>query len=822
MRIKLEQFHGLQPRLNPRMLPPSAATIARDCRLYSGKLDAYAKDLKICDMLLTGAEAIYKYGDNWFTYDVPTDVVRGAIADDKSERFYSVKNQEGALPRVSDNTLAVAGNEPTWEADRYYNTGDIVVPSTPNGKRYTAQNAGLSGPSEPAVWNDNEVDNEITWSEEDIPDHSPGATCWNLPDKTYRLGVPAPTQQPVATRVGDAGSILDVEDYEVYAGNAFEFTVTVDGSQDINVEVVVSTRIIVTQPHLSGNHTIEFRLMRGALQLDSEIVNVEADASPQEPNELEEETVGGRPRRTLTATELDLPPGDYTYHVVIVRTAVTPSPLYQDAVKNYYSWIGTTGIGDLGLVLKVGLDHPFAVGDRISILGVQGIPELNSVFDVQGVSDNKVNIIIDGVQASDWVQSTGTWERLPPIEDTYDRAYVYTYIAIMSGKFQEGPPSLPTDVIEVAEQDAEVTISNIETPPTGYNISRIRLYRTIQGDDSTTFKFVGEFTWGASVTDTLDEDDPGVGEEIPSTDWYPPPEDMRNMIEMPGGIIVGSSGKEICFCEPYQPHAWPTAYRQSVRDDPVGMAASGNTVFVLTSGYPYSITGTHPDNMSVDRLEVAQACASKAGIVDMGYAVIYPSQEGLMIISPTRAELLTKPLFDKEQWEKLDPATIVAARYDDRYMFFYEGKDEVEAGGFIFDPKEPGQILVSLNFFPQAVFTDEATGNVYFALDGDIFCFEGDKTDRRSATWQSKMFVTDRPASMQVMQVHASSYPIPVCVTGWDDDGNPHESLTMVPGRKPVRIPAGFRADQWQISVETKVEVEGIYLAETMDELKQI
>lgn len=62
---------------------------------------------------------------------------------------------------------------------------------------------------------------------------------------------------------------------------------------------------------------------------------------------------------------------------------------------------------------------------------------------------------------------------------------------------------------------------------------------------------------------------------------------------------------------------------QTVAHDIVGLAALGQSLLVLTTGYPYLITGTHPSSMGMERLDIEQSCVAKRSISNVGGGVIY-------------------------------------------------------------------------------------------------------------------------------------------------------------------------------------------------------
>lgn len=116
--LALKQFGGVSPKTPARYLPDHMAQTAVNCPVFSGSLQPLPD---VGASLLTLAKSgtpltIYRYGldvpsDTQFWFHWPTDVdaVRGPIAGDTSERTYFTG--DGDYPKVTDNTLALAGGE---------------------------------------------------------------------------------------------------------------------------------------------------------------------------------------------------------------------------------------------------------------------------------------------------------------------------------------------------------------------------------------------------------------------------------------------------------------------------------------------------------------------------------------------------------------------------------------------------------------------------------------------------------------------------------------------------------------------------------------
>ena len=256
-----------------------------------------------------------------------------------------------------------------------------------------------------------------------------------------------------------------------------------------------------------------------------------------------------------------------------------------------------------------------------------------------------------------------------------DRTYVYTYVSELG---EEGPPSAVSNVVAALDGDS-VFISNIpgfSTP--GYDINLARLYRTSSTAAGTEYQFVKEFSIAGNYNSTYDtvltED---LGEVLQTATWFPPDPGMIGITEMGNGMLVGFKDKTLFFCEPYFPHAWPAEYDQAVDYDIVGLAAFGNGVAVLTTGYPYLLSGSHPRNVNVPPYKINQACVSRQSIATEGDRVYYASPDGLVELSVNGARIVTEKYALKKEWAAYSPSTMIGAFHDGKYFGFFEGIDNV-------------------------------------------------------------------------------------------------------------------------------------------------
>lgn len=385
------------------------------------------------------------------------------------------------------------------------------------------------------------------------------------------------------------------------------------------------------------------------------------------------------------------------------------------------------------------------------------------------------------------------------------RAYVYTYVSAWG---EEGPPSTPSSIVEV-EPSQSVTVSGMSTAPTGaFNITQKRIYRTATGTSGTEYRYVGAVAVATtSFSDTVAT--ANLGEAIVSTFWNAPPDNMHSLKLHPSGFMCGISGKDICFSVPYLPHAWPEGYRITIDYDPVGLGIFGNSVLVLTTGRPYVITGTDPEFMTKEQIEINQACVSKRGIVDVGNAIAFPSPDGLILVGPGVARNITADVMTREQWQAILPATLLSAFHDGMYYGFSNGK------GLVIDLAKDGVKTISAN--PTAVYEDKLTDILYLQVGDDIVAWEQGETNHTTAIYKTKIYRSNNPISYPALGVvNAAGYPVTMKI--YADSVLIHTQT--VASSAPFWIAGGSQAREFEVELTSGYEIYSAILATTMEELR--
>ena len=435
------------------------------------------------------------------------------------------------------------------------------------------------------------------------------------------------------------------------------------------------------------------------------------------------------------------------------------------------------------------------------------------------------------------------------------RVYTYTWVMYLPGMTWESAPwtvkSMPTASVY---PDGSVLLKGFETVAEltaqgsgGWGLNgntalgeklRRRIYRAVNG----VYLYVDEIEAGVTeYTDIKDADQ--LGEELPSLLWTPPPENLTGMINLPNGMMGGFYGRELHFCEPYRPYAWPDTYAQVVDYPVVGLGRMDTTLAVLTTGVPYFIQGSAPDVAVMVKSDIEQACVSKRSIVSMGGAVFYASPDGLMMLSSSGSDIITKDLMDRDAWQALTPSSIIAYGHDSRYVAFHTPTTDKfgnVTSGFVLDLKS--KQFVRHNLTATCGFSDLRTDQLYLVVDGQLVKWgEGGYL---TGKWRSKLFSQPQMTGFACAQVEsaplydednvavtAPAYPVTTRIYAdqrlfytWTVSASDYygsEAAKLLAQRNPFRLPplTGFLGRDWEIELDVTQEIFNVALAQAMAEI---
>lgn len=394
-------------------------------------------------------------------------------------------------------------------------------------------------------------------------------------------------------------------------------------------------------------------------------------------------------------------------------------------------------------------------------------------------------------------------------------AYAWTWITSLG---EETAPS-PLSNSALWSDNCTVTLGNLPGSPhvTNRFVSGKRIYRAITGSSGATeLYFVAEI--GPADTGYVHNINTApIAEAITTKDFDPAPTNLRGLTAMPNGMMAGFRGKELLFCEPYQPHAWPGAYRLTLNDTIIGLAAFGSSLAVLTTGLPYIAQGLHPDAIALEKLEQPFPCMSKRGIVDMGYGAVFPSTDGLVMVTQQGAQLISAGLWTREQWLAMRPTTMRAARIGHLYAVSY-----LPAGGarslVLIDPNAPDSGVWRSDEDAADLFTHLESGNTYLidTTGTQVRIFDDPSRPKKSYTWKSKPYRLPVAQSFGAIRIETDGTNGEGITANIYADGNLFHSVSLKD--QNTRLPAGaYRT--WQVELTGTATVLGVHIGRTFAEI---
>lgn len=414
-----------------------------------------------------------------------------------------------------------------------------------------------------------------------------------------------------------------------------------------------------------------------------------------------------------------------------------------DGIQTIYKW-GATWLGWAGVVHAV--PGPVAT-DRLYYTG-DGAPKMRVGSDVYGLK-----VPFPAVALTATVTGVGTG-------DVTTRLYVYTWVT----QYDEESEPCPVTADVTWQAGQTVTLSGFAATPAGRGITKQRIYRSQSSNQSGTDLFMIEER-DAVTTDYVDTHSPeDFGEVLPSRDWSQPPDDLKGLISLPNGMMAAFSGKQLCFCEPYRPHAWPEKYRMTAAFPIVGLGAYGTTVVAGTEGYPYVASGNAPEAMIEEKIEVNLPCINGRGLVDLGYSVAYPSNDGLVVVSNGGATVATDALFTRADWLQITPSTIVSGQFAGRYFASYSYLEldgvTLRDGTIVIDLTGQQPFVLRTAFKASAFHYELTTGRLFFLLGREVYEFDALGKTNEIMTWRSKRFVFSQPVTLGAILVESAAQTI--------------------------------------------------------------
>lgn len=808
--MRITDFKGEIPKRNRRLLPSGFATVARNVRLDDGILRPFRKPLTV-HTLADSAVSFYRHGNNWLSWNVTVNAVQGPVAQDRlyytGANFQPKMRTSGteynlALLSPASKLSIAAENEQVFPNT---NDPDAAVDLTafePPPEITAGPPAGSSQPSQLHVHQAPEFE----------PPHDSmdpeGTNTFVLDAIRIPRGSPRGNTKPAIIHILDQNGNLASTD------NTTRVTMTVSSGNGrlLGSGGVSGTAVngVVTLDNMyllaAWNETVTFRYSATNLKTaTSSTETVEGDIAVLPPD------YKGIPFALAIARQ---PEGG----VDDTSLVTLPVVVVLDALGNI-----CTGLDGFEVTMTIAEGNDAAIRGKRTAKTLAGVARwgLSDEIRVTGTTEDDIILKFFGKDVASILADP---IRLASNRTKVTQTVLYTYTFVT--EFDE--ESAPAPVSEPFEWYSGLIarLSGFSSPLSGRGVNRIRLYRSLTSFSGITdLYFVAEIPISTQTYDHDIEASP-LAEILPSNDYDPPPSSMRGLTSMPNGMMAAFSGREVLFCEPYRPHAWPVRYRLTVEHDIVGVVSFGSALAILTNATPYVAQGTSPETMVMEKLEQNLPCVSARSIVDLGYSAAYATHEGLVVIGiGQQGNVITRQMFTRDQWQAFVPSTIDAENYMGRYIFSYIPEGGNRTMGAI-DLTGDLPFFVKIDLATRTFHYEPESGKLFILTGTDgtfgrlIAEFDAPAQEPMDMKWRTGVMKLPGYVSFGALLAqsednnhnHETSVAIRVIA-----NGSVKREITTLD--TPQRLPSGFMSDEWEIEVEGTSALSHIYMGRSIEEI---
>ena len=835
--LKISKFRGTAPRNAPEHLSETSASVARNCKLYSGDLIPFPRPVVAANAGRTGTiRTLYGLRDTttdaikWLTWSGDVNVVTPATDEFEEQRFYYTGDGK---PKVSTYALATSGTGP-YPSGSY----DLGLP-LPTAKLVATATA-FSTLTSVSVARDSA--NNVTIKTAASHGIRSGAlisvTGFAFFTGTYSRNASGLITCAIAAHgLVTGASVLLVFTSGGATSNRYPVTVTstdtftcqdvVAGStsgnvswdvRDLNTTVEVTAVDDTTLSYFSSGVAFTTRATAdGRIALGGQVQARSYVYTWITP--WGEESIASEPSDPLFVQE------GQTITVTNLPNGPPPGSNFIRGIRLYRSQAGT--VTDAAYLRLATMWFPArqasgTIANNLATITTKG-PHNLSVGDRVGVIDQYAE------ESSPSVPPIGAFNFINPPAPAqgYSGAVVKEVLNKYTFTFEAYSANVTAATVATAVDRLVVAYDVSENPPS----STARFWRRTP---ETAYPFVDDFSF-RSLTTVLNTDD-----------YDPPPEGLAGLTVMQNNVLAGFVGNDLYFSEPETFHAWPVAYKRSFDDPIVGLAQVGGRLLVMTTGYPYVVEGSDPAIVSISRLSARYPCTSKRSIVETSFGVVYATFDGLVVYSPaTAAQLLTKAIHSSDSWSAaLDPTSLVAVLHKEGYFASHA------TAAILYESatgdRDSAPFFVDIDFTFTAAWHDKRTGRLYLVSGtaGDIYQWDAAGQPPLDMRWRSKRFVLPDPVNMGAARVVAE-YGTSLGSPFWDDIDTTWETtdifwdqadpltfrlyaneapvmVTTCGGSDVFRLPAGYKTDTYEVEVEGSVRVRSIHLGETPSSLRKV
>jgi hypothetical protein len=366
-----------------------------------------------------------------------------------------------------------------------------------------------------------------------------------------------------------------------------------------------------------------------------------------------------------------------------------------------------------------------------------------------------------------------------------------------------------------------VTVSGFATPPEGWGIVGMALYRTATGsrvsdeelqnqEPVTNYFMVTMDIALTSFTDTVLTRDLGL--ILTTEDDRLPPETLRHIQTINNtGILMGVTRNQVHFSNNFQPWNWPARNDITVPYNIVNACSLDTKVFVSTDAKPFIIDMSNTcDPNQLRPIQDADvplpdiSCGRPHSAIVTPFGMVYSSPDGLVLFnSQGQWSLLTAPWYSAVEWRLIRPDTAILAYWNGMIFCSTEIITFVlQIDLELYKSYDSGQ-LSTISDKPDDMFVTKA-GELLMLEDDAIWQWNAGNTYRKYL-WASAYMDFPSDISPTALKVKTKG----VTATLQAPNGL---SYTRFAGEKPIRLGRLGRHDQYRVILEGDQPVDYLEL----------
>jgi ribosome biogenesis protein Tsr3 len=565
----------------------------------------------------------------------------------------------------------------------------------------------------------------------------------------------------------------------------------------------------------------------------------------------------------ISSGDNDYPATEYALGIPapIDKVSIAPSGGVGAATTRVYTYTYFSILGEESAPAPVSDLVTGKVDDTWAVTGMSALPVNSGNISAIVYSGNDVTITTidqhfnragEQIAIADVTTVTnvnGTWTLTEA--DQVAKTMKFTVSAAPTGVYNDA-----TDTVDTWTRTVPLNLTGMKR----------RLYRST--GLTGTIQLVSDDV-GTSYNDTL-SDANILGDELISSGWVQPPVGLKGFKVHSSGAVIAFVGNLLCLSEPYQPHAWPIGYQMSTDSDIVAIGTFGSEIGIGTKGTPYMASGVEPASMASEKINSLYPCLSKRSMIEYGDGLVYASAHGLVYAGSSGVSLLSDRFYAKDEWQALNPASMVSATAYGRLYISYQRMDNSRSM-IILD----GDLLVTADIQVSELYADESTSELFVSDVEGIKSWDSADTYPLNASWRSKDFVLPAPANMAAAKIEfdaaidlATQTAIQAAIDaaeaanaallltgnieggfnfyGFNENGLHATSLQKIPENPPAnkvtfvlrknqdeivisrvvennkafRLPDGYKSDVFSIEVFGQCLIKEIRIADSMDGLR--